>query len=356
MPEGHTLHRLARVHHKNFRGQAVAVSSPQGRFATGAALVDGRTFVRAEAYGKHLFHVYGPDAVVHVHLGLYGRFEAHTGEVTPPRGAVRMRMVGQTAWTDLRGAITCEVITPDEVDAVVARLGPDPLRRDADPERAWARLSRSRVSIGALLMDQKVLAGVGNVYRAEVLFRHNIGPHRPGRDLDRAEFDALWLDLVELMKVGVSRGRIITLAPEHRRRGLRSLRVPAHRAGVPGVPDAGAHRGDGGPQPVLVPHLPAGLTLVPAAIAPTYRGWRRGPLVLRSVLRFAHGRHDHFQARRGRDASSRGAHPGRHTSVECSTGGSYRRGQRARTNVTQGRGGGTRCRPARSCRGRPGAA
>lgn len=233
MPEGHTLHRLARVHHKQFRGQEIVVSSPQGRFATGAALVDGRVLRRAEAYGKHLFHHYGDgDAVVHVHLGLYGKFENHTGEIAEPRGAVRMRMVGASAWTDLRGAITCEVLTPDEVDAVLARLGPDPLRRDADPEAAWRRVSRSRVGIGALLMDQKVLAGVGNVYRAEVLHRNEISPHRPGRELDRAEFDALWFDLVELMAVGVRRGRIVTLRPEHRvRRGERSSYV-YRRAGL----------------------------------------------------------------------------------------------------------------------------
>lgn len=52
----------------------MAVSSPQGRFAAAAARLDGRVLQRAEAHGKHLFHVYGPDLVVHVHLGLYGFF------------------------------------------------------------------------------------------------------------------------------------------------------------------------------------------------------------------------------------------------------------------------------------------
>lgn len=238
MPEGHTIHRLARLHHRQFRGQEIAVSSPQGRFSTGAALVDGRVLARAEAYGKHLFHHYGPgaaaDTIVHVHLGLYGRFENHVGaELVEPRGAVRMRMVGDSAWTDLRGAITCEVLTPDEVDTVLARLGPDPLRPKAEPEAAWARISRSKVAVGALLMNQQVLAGVGNVYRAEVLFRQGISPHRSGRDLDRAEWDGLWFDLVELMTVGVRRGRIVTLRPEHRaRRGERASYV-YRRAGLP---------------------------------------------------------------------------------------------------------------------------
>ena len=64
-------------------------------------------------------------------------------------------------------------------------------------------------------MDQSVLAGVGNVYRSELLFRHGIDPYRPGREIDEAEFGAAWLDLVELMKVGVRRGRIIVVRPEH---------------------------------------------------------------------------------------------------------------------------------------------
>ena len=73
MPEGHTLHRLARLHQRRFAGAPVAVSSPQGRF-TGAARLTGRVFTRASAWGKHLFHHYDGGPIVHVHLGLYGTF------------------------------------------------------------------------------------------------------------------------------------------------------------------------------------------------------------------------------------------------------------------------------------------
>ena len=86
MPEGHTVRRLARTHTKRFVGHELTVSSPQGRFARDAELLDGRVLRAAEAHGKHLFHVYADDLVVHVHLGLYGKFTMHTGEVTPPRG------------------------------------------------------------------------------------------------------------------------------------------------------------------------------------------------------------------------------------------------------------------------------
>jgi endonuclease VIII len=215
MPEGHTLHRLADLHRRRFAGRPVAVCSPQGRFAASAALVDGRVLERTDAHGKHLFHHYGPDLVVHVHLGLYGRFSDEPLPAGEPVGQVRMRMVGATHYADLRGATACELVTDAEAAAVRARLGEDPLRADADPERAWVRISRSRAPLATLLMDQSVIAGVGNVYRAEVLFRHGLDPQLPGRALRRAQWDAVWADLVALLAEGYRSGVIETLRPEH---------------------------------------------------------------------------------------------------------------------------------------------
>ncbi len=215
MPEGHTLHRLARLHQRKFGGQPVAVSSPQGRFVDGAAIVDGRVLRKASAYGKHLFHHYADGPIVHVHLGLYGGFTESEVPMPLPVGEVRMRMVGADFGTDLRGPTACEVLDEAQVDAVIARLGPDPLQRDADPDRAWKRIAKSQRPIGALLMDQAVIAGVGNVYRNELLFRHVIDPYRPGRAVDAAEFASAWADLVQLMRVGYRRGKIHVVRPEH---------------------------------------------------------------------------------------------------------------------------------------------
>jgi endonuclease-8 len=215
MPEGHTVHRLAGLHQDRYVGSPVEVSSPQGRFRAGASRVDGLTLRRAEAHGKHLLHVYGPDAVVHVHLGLYGGFREYPLPVAAPQGQVRMRMVGRTHWTDLRGPNACELLTEAEVATLRGRLGPDPLRADADPDRAFTRICRSRTPIAALLLDQSVVAGAGNVYRAEVLFRHGVHPLLPGREVSRQMWDALWADLVALMVDGVRVGRIDTVRPEH---------------------------------------------------------------------------------------------------------------------------------------------
>jgi formamidopyrimidine-DNA glycosylase len=97
------------------------------------------------------------------------------------------------------------VLTPAGVDRLLVRLGPDPLRPGADGAAAHRRIARSRTAIGALLMDQTVLAGVGNVYRAELLFRHRISPFRPGREVDAPLWAAMWLDLVRLRRGAVLR-------------------------------------------------------------------------------------------------------------------------------------------------------
>ncbi|WP_432536325.1 Fpg/Nei family DNA glycosylase [Kineococcus arenarius] len=216
MPEGNVVHRYARVLRERFGGQPLAVTSPQGRFADGAALLDGRVLHGAEAHGKHLLADLGEDRVLHVHLGLYGTWTLGDGEPPEPRGAVRARLVAGTGWADLRGPNACEVLTAADAQQLHARLGADPLRADADPERAFAAVHRSRVAVGALLMQQEVVAGLGTIYRAELLFRAGIDPYRPGRAVSREEWDAVWADAVRLLRADVRTGRIVTTRPAHR--------------------------------------------------------------------------------------------------------------------------------------------
>lgn len=215
MPEGHTLHRLADDLRAAFAGRVVASTSPQGRFFDEAARLDGLVLEDAEAWGKHVFVSFlDLPEQVHIHLGLYGTFVFTPGVGRPVVGQVRWRLEAEST-ADLRGPNACQLLTPPEVDRIVARLGPDPLRDDADPERAWRRVHSSVVPIATLLMDQTVLAGVGNVYRAEVLFRQHVAPMTAGRRLTRTRWDAIWSDLVGLMRTGVEVGRIDTVRPEH---------------------------------------------------------------------------------------------------------------------------------------------
>lgn len=229
MPEGHVIHRLAFGLQERFAGQCARVTSPQGRFAAGAAQVDDTRLLDADAVGKHLFIDFEAGHTIWVHLGLIGRFTfgADAAPVRPATLRLRISAAGQAA--DLRGPQWCRLIDAGERQMVLAASGPDPLRPDADPERAWRKLHASSRPVGALLMGQAIFAGVGNIFRAEVLFRHGIDPHLPGRLLPRIVFDALWIDLVDLMRAAVVNGRIDTVSGDHTPDAMgRPPRVDAH--------------------------------------------------------------------------------------------------------------------------------
>lgn len=209
MPEGHIVHRLARDQ-QPLVGEVLAASSPQGRFAEGAGVLDGCRLDLVEAYGKHLHHRACSGSELHVHLGMQGKWIRLDPE-QPPRTQVRLRLTAaQVAW-DLIAPATCRILEPGQWPALVAGLGPDPLRLDADPDEAWRRLHSYRGALGAALLDQSVVAGVGNVFRAEALFAAALHPAAPAGALDRAGFDGLWQILVQMMRQAVEDNRIITV-------------------------------------------------------------------------------------------------------------------------------------------------
>ncbi|MGG5171457.1 Fpg/Nei family DNA glycosylase [Pseudarthrobacter sp. J1738] len=251
MPEGHSVRRLAIQFADVFAGEQLAASSPQGRFKDGARLLDGQRLVDAQAHGKQLFLGFENQLVLHVHLGLYGAWE-FGGDATfsgassigaprkigesesfedtssapykgppEPRGAIRVRLVSEHGWADLRGASRCDVITEPEASERRAKLGPDPLHsqtglhgQTGDEQRFVGGLRRRRTAVGQLLMDQSVVAGIGNIYRAELLFRAGINPFVPGTEVSESAASALWADATRLMSDGVKDGRIITTPPD----------------------------------------------------------------------------------------------------------------------------------------------
>lgn len=226
MPEGHTIHRLARDHTRDLAGQPLAASSPQGRATATAAALDGATIERVEAHGKHLLYRWSTGDTLHVHLGLYGTFRRLASPPPVARGALRLRLEGEPWSADLRGPIACELLDPAREQGLRDRLGPDPLRRDGDPERFAANLRRRRIPIGAALMDQSVIAGIGNVYRAELLLLEGIDPRRPARELSPEQMGALWDTATRLLTAGVKANRIVTVPRRPGRRG----RVPRREA------------------------------------------------------------------------------------------------------------------------------
>ncbi|QNO38341.1 Fpg/Nei family DNA glycosylase [Protaetiibacter sp. SSC-01] len=297
MPEGHSVHRIARQFAANFTGAPVAVSSPQGRFAAGAAELDGHEIVQAKAVGKQMFLEFDHGLWLRVHLGIYGAWDfagdisvdptiASAGgrmgqtnqrgtvvgshedspwsigaprrtrlrmaeseklepelETWPPEpvGAVRVRLLTEWACADLRGPTACEVQTIEEVDRTIAKLGPDPMVDDVaeGEERFTAAVRKKATPIALLLMDQSVVSGIGNVYRAEMLFRARLDPFRPGREVPEEVVRGLWRDWVHLLRVGVETGQMLTmddLDPEAYARALASRddrHWVYHRTGLP---------------------------------------------------------------------------------------------------------------------------
>ena len=317
MPEGHSVHRIARQFDRNFIGKTMAASSPQGRFAEGAAEIDGRTAISVKAVGKQMFLEAEGDLWLRVHLGLYGAWDfageilldptiasangrmgqtnqrgtaldasENSGSATdevilddagenslssigaprrtrvhvrmseqtrglddetveewPPLvvGQVRLRLLTDITAADLRGPTACVLQTPEEMLASVARLGPDPLVGDpVENEERFVRVVRKKPTVIALLlMDQAVVSGIGNVYRAEMLFRARLNPHTPGRDIPEELVRELWRDWVRLLAIGVETGQMMTmddLSADEYRAAMASRddrHWVYHRAGLP---------------------------------------------------------------------------------------------------------------------------
>ncbi|NNF79854.1 MAG: formamidopyrimidine-DNA glycosylase [Rhizobiales bacterium] len=164
-----------------------------------------------EAFGKHLIYRFDGGLALHIHLGLFGRIRKRKLPLLEPRGAVRVRMVGATHVVDINGPTICEVLDEPQFLALAGRIGPDVLRSDADPDLAYRRIAKSRAPIGRLIMDQSVMAGIGNIYRSEILWRQAVHPMSPGRLVGRRTFDKIWKDAVQLLNIGVKRNAIVTV-------------------------------------------------------------------------------------------------------------------------------------------------
>jgi endonuclease-8 len=218
MPEGNELHRWANLHNQAFAGKRVHVDSPQGRFLE-APLLDGRILVKATAVGKHLGYdfgkIEGEQRILHIHMGLYGDFTEGHAPMPEPRGALRLRFWTRTDWLELRGPTDCSLWTAAQWQALLDRLGPDPLNHDK-PGSMIERIAGRKTAIGLLLMDQSIVSGVGNIYRAELLFRARISPFRAGKDVPAPAIKAMYQDAVKLMPNAMVDRRIITTKPRDR--------------------------------------------------------------------------------------------------------------------------------------------
>ena len=225
MVEGHSVHRVASMHRKRLVGKAFTAWSPNGRFTGGASAINGKVFSRIEAVGKNLFAFFDsdgngkkgdedPPVVMHVHFGMAGNWAVYMNEEAPePTKTNRLRLEYPGIVADL-SAMTVQHGGMELYNEKRSKLGEDPLRDDADPERLWNRVKKSSKSIGALIMDQSYFTGPGNIYRAEICFKAGIHPNRLGNTLLRQEFDTVWYHTKDLLERGYATGSILTVDPE----------------------------------------------------------------------------------------------------------------------------------------------
>jgi endonuclease VIII len=222
MAEGDTILRAAR-RLETMVGETVAASAPNPRGrAAGVERLDGHTLERVSSHGKNLLFHFG-DLVLHSHMGMNGSWHVY------PRGA-RWRKPRRSAWAVLAGeraeavqfgGPTLRLLSPARAarDPQLARLGPDVLAPELDPAPVIAAMRANPArTLGDALMDQSLVAGIGNIFKSEACFAARLDPWRPVGDLSDEELAAVLAAAREQMLAAVEGGGRHTFAVYRGRR------------------------------------------------------------------------------------------------------------------------------------------
>jgi endonuclease-8 len=213
--EGDSILRIARGIDAALTGSEIAVRTPGPRRPTGLSIreIDGRTLERAESRGKHLLFRFEGGAVLHSHLGMRGSWHVYeAGE--------RWRRPASQAWIALTGnggeavnfgGSSMRIATEAQLgrDPRLARLGPDLLADDFDPSSVIPRL-RSRgpeLRLGDALLGQRLVAGIGNIFKSEGCFEARLDPNSPVGTLSDDELERVLEATRTMMLQAVETGR-----------------------------------------------------------------------------------------------------------------------------------------------------
>jgi endonuclease-8 len=209
VPEGDTIWKTAATLRRALAGRELvgfeARVPLRRRPSLGASVRD------AEARGKHLLVRFGDDTVLHTHMGMHGTWHVYRAGDTWRRHRAAMRVALATAETQAVcfSAPVVELLTARELEADprLTRLGPDLAAPEPDLDAAAERLAGLRgVEIGTALLDQRVAAGIGNVYKSEVLFACRVDPFAPVNSLDDAIRAHLLSTASRLLRANAERG------------------------------------------------------------------------------------------------------------------------------------------------------
>ncbi len=212
MPEGDTIHRVAMRFQSALVGREIErADAPSARspIHTRAAELAGRTLERAEARGKHLLLHFSGDAVVHSHLGMNGRWFVR-GDGRMPFGRPWLVLASGPAVASQNGGKILRVTSAARArnDPLLMQLGPDPLAPGFDPAAATERLLsyEPAVPVGDALLDQSLIAGIGNVIRIEACFLPRVSPWRRIADLTAEEARGIVDATSWVMETAIAKG------------------------------------------------------------------------------------------------------------------------------------------------------
>jgi endonuclease-8 len=213
MPEGDTIHRAARRINLALAGHEIdraEAPNPRSPVHHRAAELEGRTLEGAEAYGKHLLVEFSGEVVVHSHLGMNGRWRVSVEGDLITRNAWLAFGAGERAAAQTGGKLL-RIVSRSRArnDPALAQLGPDPLRAGFDPGDAAERLRRMGAGreAGDALLDQSIVAGVGNALKSEAFFQSRIDPIRSVDSLTTEDATNLLSETQRIMRISVERGR-----------------------------------------------------------------------------------------------------------------------------------------------------
>ncbi len=217
MAEGHTLLRWAK-RLRPLLGKPLDIVEIPGQMAQCPWALVGERVTRIETRGKHLLLHTSQNTVIHCHAGMVGRWRMGSPEKIEKwrNGDVWLRLrTGGFEAVFLNGPVV-ELLEPDSLERhkTIGALGPDLLAKDFDSDEAWKRLQLClRREIGDAILDQRIVAGIGNVYKSEGLFLAGIDPRNPVGNLSRALVEKLWNATIPLMQRGAREFGAITTLP-----------------------------------------------------------------------------------------------------------------------------------------------
>jgi endonuclease-8 len=204
MPEGDTIHRIAALLGPRLTGRRLERVTTQGLVREAS----GRTVTKVSAHGKHLVIELDNGAYLRAHLGMNGRFRAYdraAGEamlarLSPGRASLALVTAdGVYVWI---GAPSIEVAPrrAPRRGLAVGTLGPDVLAADFDPWGAADRAAEHGARmIADVVLDQHVVAGIGNIYKCEALFVAGVDPRTPVARIERRALEAIYAAAHRLM-------------------------------------------------------------------------------------------------------------------------------------------------------------